>query len=154
MATTDTDALIERIARALMTHECDQHEDQDECMTCDSSMVTCSHPPFMYCVEHDTTVDVGESCPAALERAAAVLPIVAEEVRKAKAEAFDSFCNALADHLDLGTPRAWGFRHPCDPPGVRWEPTERDRALMDVADLVRNDTLNPYRETGDSDERR
>ena len=36
VTTTDTDALIERIARALMTHECDQHEDQDECMTCDS----------------------------------------------------------------------------------------------------------------------
>ena len=85
--TTNPTPLQERIARALMTHECDQHEDQDECMTCDSSMVTCSHPPFMYCVEHDTTVDVGESCPVALERAAAVLPIVAVEVRKAKAEA-------------------------------------------------------------------
>ena len=87
MTTTDTDVLIERIARALMAHECDQYEDQDECMTCDSSMVTCSHPPFMYCVEHDTTVDVGESCPVALERAAAVLSGVTEEVRKTKAEA-------------------------------------------------------------------
>ena len=87
MTTTDTDALIERIARALMTHECDQHEDQDECMTCDSSMVTCSHPPFMYCDEHDTAVGVGEPCPVALEHAAAALPIVREEVRKAKAEA-------------------------------------------------------------------
>ena len=71
--TTNPTPLQERIARALMTHECDQHEDQDECMTCDSSMVTCSHPPFMYCVEHDTTVDAGESCPVALERAAADL---------------------------------------------------------------------------------
>ena len=83
-------------------------------------------------------------------KATAVLPIL----RLAQAEAVDGFRAGLADHLDLGTPRAWGFRHPCDPPGVRWEPTERDRALMDVADLVRNDTLNPYRETGDSDERR
>ena len=91
--TTNPTPLQERIARALMTHECDQHEDQDECMTCDSSMVTCSHPPFMYCVEHDTTVDVGESCPVALERAAAVLPIVAEEVRKAKAEAWQEGVN-------------------------------------------------------------
>src|SRR5699024_9715767 len=91
--TTNPTPLQERIARALMTHECDQHEDQDECMTCDSSMVTCSHPPFMYCVEHDTTVDVGESCPVALERAAAVLPIVAVEVRKAKAGAWQEGVN-------------------------------------------------------------
>src|SRR5699024_8998612 len=94
--TTNPTPLQERIARALMTHECDQHEDQDECMTCDSSMVTCSHPPFMYCVEHDTTVDVGESCPVALERAAAVLPIVAVEVRKAKAEALREAAEELS----------------------------------------------------------
>ena len=99
MTTTDTDALIERIARALMTHECDQHEDQDECMTCDSSMVTCSHPPFMYCDEHDTAVGVGEPCPVALEHAAAALPIVREEVRKAKAEALREAADAWhAEH--------------------------------------------------------
>ena len=91
--TTDTDALIERIARALMTHECDQHEDQDECMTCDSSMVTCSHPPFMYCDEHDTAVDVGEPCPVALEHAAAVLPIL----RRAQADAYEEGAQAQAD---------------------------------------------------------
>ena len=84
----------------------------------------------------------------------AILPIVDEERRKGKAEAFDSFCNALADHLDLATPRAWDFHHPCDPPGVRWEPTERDKALMDVADMIRNDTLNPYTEAGGNDDHR
>ena len=94
--TTDTNPLQERIARALMAHECDQHEDQDECMTCDSSMVTCSHPPFMYCDEHDTAVGVGESCPVALEHAAAVLPIIAAEVQAAKAEAWDD-CAHEAD---------------------------------------------------------
>ena len=131
MATTDTDALEERIARELFYTESPEERHRDGLLS------AYSEDRYLY-----------------RDLAAAVLPIVAEEVRKAKAEAFDSFCNALADHLDLGTPRAWGFRHPCDPPGVRWEPTERDRALMDVADLVRNDTLNPYRETGDSDERR
>ena len=122
MVTTDTDALIERIARALMTHECDQHEDQDECMTCDSSMVTCSHPPFMYCVEHDTTVDVGESCPVALERAAAVLPIIATEVRKAQADAWgEGYEAGMLDTYRLG----------------------RDM------DLTITPAPNPYRETGD-----
>ena len=85
--TTDTNPLQERIARALMVHGCDQYEDQDDCATCDSSVVVCSHPPFMYCDEHDTAVDVGESCPVALEHAAAVLPIIAVEVKAAKAEA-------------------------------------------------------------------
>lgn len=126
MTTTDTDALTERIARALMAHECDQYEDQDECMTCDSSMATCSHPPFMYCVEHDTTVDVGESCPVALERASAVLPIVAVEVRKAKAE-------ALREAAD-----AWHAEHE----GTRPDPYNW---MWDRADRI---------ETGDSDDRR
>ena len=85
--TADTTALQERIARAFMVHGCDQYEDQDDCATCDSSMVGCSHPPFMYCDEHDTAMDVGEPCPVALEHAAAVLPIVAAEVQAAKAEA-------------------------------------------------------------------
>lgn len=76
---------------------------------------------------------------------AAVLPIVAGEVQAAKAEALDEFVASLADHLDLATPRAWDFHHPCDPPGVRWEPNARDLALMDVADMLRNDTRNPYR---------
>ena len=81
------------------------------------------------------------------EYAAAVLPIIAAEVRKGQAEAVDGFRTGLADHLDLGTPRAWDFHHPCDPPGVRWEPTERDKALMGVADMLRKDTANPYRDT-------
>ena len=132
-----------------MVHGCDQYEDQDDCATCDSSMVGCSHPPFMYCDEHDTAMDVGEPCPVALEHAAAVLPLVAAEVQAAKAETVDEFAASLADHLDLATPRAWDFHHPCDPPGVRWEPNARALALMDVADMLRNDTRNPYREQED-----
>lgn len=72
---------------------------------------------------------------------AAVLPIL----RRAQAEAVDGFRAGLADHLDLATPRAWDFHHPCDPPDTRWEPTERDQALMAVADMLRHDTRNPYR---------
>ena len=74
-------------------------------------------------------------------KAAAVLPIL----RRAQAEAVDGFRAGLADHLDLATPRAWDFHHPCDPPDTRWEPTERDQALMAVADMLRHDTRNPYR---------
>ena len=87
--TTDTTALQERIARALMVHGCDQYEDQDDCATCDSSIVGCSHPPFMYCDEHDTAVDVGEPCPVALEHAAAVLPIIREAQAEALRETAD-----------------------------------------------------------------
>ena len=72
---------------------------------------------------------------------------IARVKRDAKAEAWDAFRESLAGHLNLATPRAWGFHHPCDPPGVRWEPTERDKALMDVADMLRKDTANPYRDT-------
>ena len=86
------------------------------------------------------------------KRAAAVLPIIAAEVQGAKAEAVDEFAAALADHLDLATPRAWDFRHPCDP--VRWEPNARDLALMGVADMLRNDTRNPYRAARRDEEKR
>ena len=70
---------------------------------------------------------------------------IARVKRDAKAEAWDAFRESLADHLDLATPRAWDFHHPCDPPDTRWEPTERDQALMAVADMLRHDTRNPYR---------
>ena len=79
------------------------------------------------------------------ERDAAWDRFLASVRRDAKAEAWDAFRESLAGHLNLATPRAWGFHHPCDPPGVRWEPTERDKALMDVADMLREDTANPYR---------
>ena len=84
--------------------------------------------------------EVGVHAPV-YEVVAAVLPIL----RLAQAEAVDGFRAGLADHLDLATPRAWDFHHPCDPPDTRWEPTERDQALMAVADMLRHDTRNPYR---------
>ena len=66
-----------------------------------------------------------------LDRAAAILPIVAEEVRKAKAEAWDEgyseaedWCEEYREAVDEFPPRAVPY------------PT------------------NPYRETGDSDEHR
>ena len=100
----DTNPLQERIARALMVHGCDQYEDQDDCATCDSSIVGCSHPPFMYCDEHDTAVDVGEPCPVALEHAAAVLPIV----REAQAEALRESADAW--HAEHGGTRPGPYR--------------------------------------------
>lgn len=54
-----------------------------------------------------------------------------------RAEAAAEALTKLATHLDGGTPRAWGFHHPCDPPGKRWEPDEADRALMLAADIAR-----------------
>lgn len=39
--------------------------------------------------------------------------------------------------MDGGTPRAWGFQHPCDPPGTRWEPTERESNVMWMCDEIR-----------------
>lgn len=54
-----------------------------------------------------------------------------------RAEAAAEALTKLATHLDGGTPRAWGFHHPCDPPGKRWEPDETDRALMMAADIAR-----------------
>ena len=62
MTTTDTDALTERIARALAIE--DGYDPEDPC--------------------NDWAMD---SCRT--EATAAVLPIVAEEVRKAKAEAWE-----------------------------------------------------------------
>lgn len=43
----------------------------------------------------------------------------------------------FATHLDGGTPRAWGFHHPCDAPGVRWEPNETEKVIMQNADIAR-----------------
>lgn len=58
---------------------------------------------------------------------------LAEHDRQVKADALREF----ADHIDGGTPRAWGFHHPCDPPGVRWEPSEAQAELMRAADVAR-----------------
>ena len=75
--------------------------------------------------------------------------------RDAQAEAWEAWASGLATHLDGATPRAWGFHHPCDPPGERWEPSVKDRTLMEVSDFLRDREANPnpYRttehETGD-----
>lgn len=45
----------------------------------------------------------------------------------------------FADHLDGGTPRAWAFHHPCDPPGTPWEPDVSQRTLMQAADAAREE---------------
>ena len=44
---------------------------------------------------------------------------------------------SVADWIDGGTLRAYGFEHPCDPPGVRTEPSEKERELMGIADATR-----------------
>ena len=69
--------------------------------------------------------------------------------RDAQAEAWEAWASGLATHLDGATPRAWGFHHPCDPPGERWEPSVKDRTLMEVSDFLRDREANPnpYRTT-------
>ena len=44
---------------------------------------------------------------------------------------------SVADWIDGGTPRAYGFEHPCDPPGVRTDPGKEERELMGIADATR-----------------
>jgi len=64
----------EALAGAVMTAMgCDQHEDQGDCATCDSSIVSCSHPLFLYCDTHDEDAELGEPCPAAVKVVDAVL---------------------------------------------------------------------------------
>ena len=74
---------------------------------------------------------------------------IARVRRDAQAEAWEAWTSGLATHLDGATPRAWGFHHPCDPPGERWEPSVKDRALMEVSDFLRDREANPnpYRTT-------
>ena len=103
MTTTDTDALTERIARALYENA-EYYGPEDV------------QPAWEH--RDDEERDEWRAI------AAAVLPIVAEEVRKAKAEAWDETCEAFAWCITNGP-----IEHV--PPYV----LER----------------NPYRETGDSD---
>lgn len=44
---------------------------------------------------------------------------------------------STANWLDGGTPRAYGFQHPCDPPHMRTQPTERELRLMYAVDAIR-----------------
>ncbi|MFC0673525.1 hypothetical protein [Brachybacterium hainanense] len=73
---TTPDTLREQIARTMTEAMCERHVDQGMCMTCDSSMVTCSHPPYMYCETHDEATDAGDPCPVAAKGADAVLAVV------------------------------------------------------------------------------
>ena len=45
---------------------------------------------------------------------------------------------SVADWLDGGTPRAFNFQHPCDPPGTRWEPTMAEETVMLTVDAIRD----------------
>lgn len=44
---------------------------------------------------------------------------------------------STASWLEGGTPRAYGFQHPCDPPYMRTQPTERELRLMYAVDAIR-----------------
>lgn len=44
---------------------------------------------------------------------------------------------STASWLEGGTPRAYGFQHPCDPPHMRTQPTERELRLMYAVDAIR-----------------
>ena len=76
MTATDTDALTERIARALVV-----------AMECEGTMIEVPEGDEIWCMTHDDGIENGEWCRYVAHAAAAVLPIVAVEVRKAKAEA-------------------------------------------------------------------
>lgn len=69
---------------------------------------------------------------------------LAEHDAKVRAEALREF----ATWLDGGTPRAWGFHHPCDPPDTGWEPNADDRAVMRNADYAREVAERIEREAG------
>lgn len=57
----------------------------------------------------------------------------AEARREGQAEGMRS----TASWLEGGTPRAYGFQHPCDPPHMRTQPTERELRLMYAVDAIR-----------------
>lgn len=59
--------------------------------------------------------------------------VKAEARREGEVEGMRS----VATWLEGGTPRAWGFQHPCDPPGTRWEPNEDERRLLYGVDAIR-----------------
>lgn len=69
---------------------------------------------------------------------------LAEHDAKVRAETLREF----ATWLDGGTPRAWGFHHPCDPPDTRWEPNAEDRGVMRTADYAREVADRIEKETG------
>lgn len=75
---------------------------------------------------------------------------LAERDARMAARAAADALRRFANYLDGGTPRAWGFHHPCDPPGVRWEPSESERATMLNADLAREEAARIERDAPES----
>ena len=55
---------------------------------------------------------------------------------------------SVADWIDGGTPRAYGFEHPCAPPGVRTGPDDHEEALMGIADATREAAARVEKEAG------
>ena len=58
-------------------------------------------------------------------------------IARIKAEAYADGMRAVASWIDGGTPRAYGFEHPCDPPGTKTLPSDHEEALMGIADATR-----------------
>ena len=104
-----TDDLTKRIAKAVEGVTCLRWEDTDDCGYCESNMVTCRHSSYMYCDAHDTITRPGDRCPHAAEVAAAVLPIVEAEVRKAKAEALREAADAWHAEHEGTRPGPYGW---------------------------------------------
>ena len=69
-------------------------------------------------------------------------------IARIKAEAYADGMRAVADWIDGGTPRAYGFEHPCDPPGVRTGPDDHEEALMGIADATREAAARIEKEAG------
>ena len=69
-------------------------------------------------------------------------------IARIKAEAYADGMRAVADWIDGGTPRAYGFEHPCDPPGVRTGPGDHEEALMGIADATREAAARIEKEAG------
>ena len=44
---------------------------------------------------------------------------------------------STANWLEGGTPRAYGFQHPCDPPGTITKPTDNELRLLYAVDAIR-----------------
>ena len=69
-------------------------------------------------------------------------------IARIKAEAYADGMRAVADWIDGGTPRAYGFEHPCAPPGVRTGPDDHEEALMGIADATREAAARVEKEAG------
>lgn len=54
-------------------------------------------------------------------------------LRSIRAETLRTF----AEYVEGGTPAAWGYHHPCDPPGVRWDPTPEQAEALVIVRMAR-----------------